>query len=369
MLYNPQTPVEVCQREFGASANPAWASALARASRILPIVTTAYLPSAACDAYWPEVYWNQPMATEPSYNPYSDTKAPKTFPNASSLDPQLFSQMNGFADELLKGERSGKYSPVEVAQWIEDLAAAASQDLQKAGSPTTADQRRLAIDVAMQADLGRFFAARFRSGVLFAIHEKTQDSRALEESIKLYKAARASWAALCDREKGVYQADLSTSDKNSERGQWADRLAAIDADIASVEQRLAAAKPSSDPRVSSAIEQALGKVRRDAAKCQHVAPAGFRPRQAVALEIAVDPARKINSVRLYYRHVNQAERYESVEMEARGKVYRASIPAAYTDSPYPLQYYFEVKESAEKAWLHPGFADPSGMPYMVLRRV
>jgi hypothetical protein len=33
--------------------------------------------------------------------------------------------INDFADELLQGERSGKYSPIEVAQWLEDLAGAA----------------------------------------------------------------------------------------------------------------------------------------------------------------------------------------------------------------------------------------------------
>ena len=36
------------------------------------------------------------------------------------------------ADELLKGEHSGKYSPIEVAQWIEDYAAAAAGHLAKA---------------------------------------------------------------------------------------------------------------------------------------------------------------------------------------------------------------------------------------------
>jgi hypothetical protein len=52
-LYNPDTQSEVFQRQFGASVKAtAWSWALARASRILPIVTTAYLPSAACDAYW-----------------------------------------------------------------------------------------------------------------------------------------------------------------------------------------------------------------------------------------------------------------------------------------------------------------------------
>ena len=52
-----------------------------------------------------------------------------------------------------------------------------------------------------------------------------------------------------------------------------------------------------------------------------------------------------------------------------GPGYRAAIPAAYTDSPYPLQYYFEVRESAEKAWLYPGFAaDLANQPYYVVRR-
>jgi hypothetical protein len=32
----------------------------------------------------------------------------------------LFSRMNDFAAELLGAERTGKYSPIEVAQWIED---------------------------------------------------------------------------------------------------------------------------------------------------------------------------------------------------------------------------------------------------------
>jgi hypothetical protein len=72
---------------------------------------------------------------------------------------------------------------------------------------------------------------------------------------------------------------------------------------------------------------------------------------------------------MHYRHVNQAERFESVEMEPWSGTFRATIPAAYTDSPYPLQYYFEVRESAEKAWLYPGFApDLGNQPYFVVRR-
>jgi hypothetical protein len=340
---------------------------LAIASRILPLVTMAHLPSAACDANWPEVYANQSMVEERG-NPYGDTPSPKTFQNVSPLDPQLFSRMSEFADELLKGERSGKYSPIEVAQWLQDLANRAGSALTPAGESGSPERRRLAVDVAMQVGLGRFFAAKFRAGVLYSIHERTGDRRALDEALKAYRAARVIWAEqVAGPAKGVYAADLSTGEHASVRGQWADRLAAMDRDIAQMEQRLPAAKPSGDPRVAAAIDAALGKPQRPAGTCNHQPPPNFRPKEAVP--VAITAAGKLASVRLYYRHVNQAERFQSVEMGGRGNTYSANIPGAYTDSPYPLQYYFELREGPAKAWLYPGFApDLANQPYFVLRR-
>ena len=369
LLYNPDTAPEVWRRpwrsEFGAGAAAA-ETALAHASRILPTITTAHLPSAANATYWPEVYWNQPIVAVAGPSPYSDTPAPRTFGNVSPLDPQLFSRMSDFAAELLQGQRSGKYSPIDVAGWLEDFADAAEKGLAQAGNPESVEFRRLAIDVDLQAGLGRFFAAKFRSGVLYAIHEKSGDRGALEEALKAYRAARDAWARR-DRSARAYGADLSVSSAFTERGQWTDRLAAIDADIAQMERLLAAAKPSDDPRVRAAVAEALTRPRRDAARRRHRPPARFRPKEALALEIAV--ARPVASVRLYYRHVSQAERFESVEMQPQASLYRASIPATYTDSPYPLQYYFEVRESQDKAWLHPGFAaDLSNQPYFVVQR-
>jgi hypothetical protein len=199
------------------------------------------------------------------------------------------------------------------------------------------------------------------------MHERTGDRRAGEEALKAYRRARAMWARVAERAKGVYAADLSASDRVSERGQWVDRLPAMDQDIAALEQRLVSAKPAGDARLGAAIVEALGWPRRQPAPCDHQPPAGFRPREAVELRIAVRGS--LASARLYYRHVNQAERFQAAEMEAWDNVYRARIPADYTDSPYPLQYYFELKEGPERAWLYPGFAaDLSNQPYFVLGR-
>ena len=43
---------------------------------------------------------------------------------------------------------------------------------------------------------------------------------------------------------------------------------------------------------------------------------------------------------------------------------------AYTDAPYPLQYYFVLTDAAGRAWMYPGFtSDLSNQPYVVLRRL
>jgi hypothetical protein len=361
LLYNPQADPDTWRR---ALRQPAAEAALASASRILPIITTAHGPSAANNTYWPEVYTNQPIVDPRKKNPYTDTPSPKTFGNVSPFDPQLFSRVNDFAAELIKGDRSGKYSPVEVAQWLEDLADTATRQSIQTNTP---EFRRLAIDVSVEAGIGRFFGAKLRSAVLYGIHEQTGDRAALEEALKQYRRARDIWAQIADRTKSVYVPDITVGELAWLRGHWLDRLPAIDDDIADMQKRLESAKPDANPAVQAAIAEALGRPRRTPATCRHTPPAQFHPSQPLALEISVD--RKLASARLYYRHVNQGERYQVAEMQAAGNRYRAAIPAAYTDSPFPLVYYFELKDAPDKAWLYPGFvAGLTNQPYFVVRR-
>jgi hypothetical protein len=374
LLYNPEADPDAWGRylakEFGAAA-PSFAAALANASRILPIVTTAHGASAGNNTYWPEVYVNQSVVDAARPGPYGDTPSPRVFGNVSPLDPQLFSRINEFADELLKNERTGKYSPVEVAQWIEDHAAAATKHLAQAEAQAVRkdrpEHRRLAIDIAIQAGLGKFFGAKMRCGVLFRIHEETGDRAALEEALKAYQEARATWEELANRAK-VYMSDITVGERHHLRGHWLDRLPEIDADIALMARRLDEAKPGETrAEVAEAIKEARGRSQRVAVTCEHDPPGRFRPGQPLNLELTV--AKMPASVRVYYRHVNHAERYESSQMQGSEGRYRATIPAGYTDSPYPLEYYFEVSAQTGRATLYPGFtADLNNQPYFVVRR-
>ena len=376
MQYNPDTQPDVWQRflrnQFGAGASSV-ELALANATRILPIVLTAHGTSAGNNTYWPEIYTNHPIADPSIKHPYSDSPAPKMFGNVSPLDPQLFLRINDFAAELLKGERSGKYTPIETAQWIEDYADVAVKHLQqaeaKADGKAKPEFRRMALDVSIQAGLGRFFGAKFRAGVLYGIFEQSADRTALEESLKAYRRARVYWLALANLAKDAYKSDITAGEREHLRGHWLDRLPAMDADIAFMAKKLeqTSGAVAQQDRVKSAVQEALGRPKRMSIACQHHQPEKFTAGQALNIEIL--PEKMPKSVRLFYRHVNQGERYQTADMHLAGKHYKAIIPVDYTNSKYPIEYYFEMREDAGSAWLYPGFnKDLSSQPYFIVRQ-
>jgi hypothetical protein len=84
----------------------------------------------------------------------------------------------------------------------------------------------------------------------------------------------------------------------------------------------------------------------------------------VAVRVSGTPT----AVTLRYRQVNQAERWQSIVMQPDGQVYRAAIPASYTESPFALQYYFHLRQGSAAA-LYPGFNEVfANQPYFVVAR-
>jgi hypothetical protein len=71
---------------------------------------------------------------------------------------------------------------------------------------------------------------------------------------------------------------------------------------------------------------------------------------------------------LFYRHVDQAESWHTASMQVQPDLVEGIIPADYTDSPYPLQYYFELTNASAQTWLYPGLGPTlTDQPYFVLR--
>lgn len=379
-LYSPDTDpdgwVRFLRKHFGDAA-PAIEAALAQASRILPLVTSAHGPSAANNTYWPEMYTNMSIVGSGEETIYGDSPSPKVFGNASSFDPEIFCTANDCAREMLQNRRSGRISPVHVAGWLEDMADSAAKHLADAERRVTArhstEFRRITIDLSIQIGLGQFFAGKFRAGVLYAIFQQSGDSTALKQAIAVYRRARIAWLNLAQTARDVYSADITYGPEKYLRGNWLDRLTGIDQDIAAMERQTASVDEGLDRElVRQAVHDSLGRPATPANRWHHEPATKFRPGTALPLELRAKevtaPADKA-SARLHYRLVNQAEEYQVAEMQERGGSYHAEIPGAYTQPPYALQYFFEIHNNPNQAFLFPGF-DPNipAQPYFLVMR-
>ena len=97
------------------------------------------------------------------------------------------------------------------------------------------------------------------------------------------------------------------------------------------------------------------------------APDRFERGQGLAIRLPVAAVPR-GDHRLHYRHVNQAERWQSVAMKVDGAFASAEIPAGYTDTPYHLQY-FVSSTGQEGASLTPGLSPTvSNQPYILVRQ-
>ena len=380
LIYNPETDPDGYRRylrhELQAAGQPMEA-ALSSASRILPVITTTHGASGSNNSYWPEMYMNMPIVDEKRAQPYGDTPSPKVFGTVSAFDPQLFSTVNECAATLVGGAGSAKYTPLDVAQWLEDMSAAASRNLAqataKAPKKDAVELRRMAADVAIQAGIGKFFAFKFRSGVLWGLYQGTGDRTALAEAVKAYRTARQAWVSMAETAKAVYAADITYGLNANMRGHWFDRIAGIDGDLGDMEARLADANrltPSAtvDPAAARrAIATALARPNRLSVTAHHKPVDRFDPGKPLEVSVAFNSNGANRRVNLCYRQADQSQRWHAIEMEAHDNEFRATVPADYTQSRYPIQYYFEVNESGGST-IFPGFSpDLSNQPYILVR--
>ncbi len=366
LLYNPDATPDVWRRslarQFGDKASAA-ERALSSASRVLPLLTSAHLPSASNHSLWYEIYTNQPIVEGGAPYPYSDTPQPRVFGNVSPLDPQLFSTIAEHAADLLAGRANPKYSPAEVAAWLDGrLATEAELGLADFGVPREPRGRRLVEDTVIQISLAYFFADKLRAGLLYALWQKNNDPVLGAQALARYRAAREVWAAMAARAAKVYAADISYGEIPQRRGHWSDRLAAIDADIAAMANAVSLTK-AAVTEASNLAQTVMRPPARPAMALRHTAPERFTPGADLPLVLTGtgDAAGQ-----LFYRHVNHGERWQALALSQEGDSLRGAIPGSYSRSPYPLQYYFALTRSSQ-AWLFPGFnVSLSNQPYFAV---
>ncbi|HKF50464.1 MAG TPA: hypothetical protein VKB38_24080 [Terracidiphilus sp.] len=376
-LYNPDADQETWRRtmrpEFGP-ATEATENALAQASRILPLLTSAHLPSASNHDLWYELPTNMPIVEGSEPSPYGDTPIPKIFGTVSPLDPQMFSAVAEYVQSLVHHAPSAKYSPMNVAGWLEKCVSNATHWLNAATGTAKARGniafRRIEEDVLIQVGLGTFFAHKLRSAVQYELFQQTGDTSAGNAAIDHYQDARNAWASMAQRAKDVYRPNVSYGSIPKRSGHWLDRLPEIDTDLAAMKMKIQMNQaPASSRRAAAADMNAMAGSPQPM-MCKHTPAQEFLPGKALALKLAIqgeEGIHAVRSVRLWYRHVNQAERWRVTDASGATGAYEAAIPKEYTQSEFALEYYFELADDRETARMYPGFNKTlSSQPYFAV---
>lgn len=373
-LYNPDAPATECrgylEQTYGEDAESV-ERALAPLSRILPLVTVVHGVGGSNNGNWPEVYTNLPITegAEPGHHG-GDTESPPMWGTVSPFDPMTFYIINDWATDALSGRLNGKYTPIEVADWLDGFTDAAAADVERlvADGGTDPQLRRTVVDLQVLSCLGRFFAAKFRSAADYALYQQAGDRSWLESALAHNTRARDSWSRIVRVTEGVYQSSMMFGPGRSEHGSWTDRFPAIEADVdamASELRQLVAEQGDGNGAAGTTAAEVSVPDRPAEPGITHTAPSAYT--RGDDLTVSVDAGPGVVGVRLNYRHVNQAERFQATEMTAADDRFDGTIPADYTDSSYPLMYFFTVDHGNAGVTVLPGLTDGlANQPYYLV---
>jgi hypothetical protein len=376
LLYNPDASPESWHRylrsEFSEAAESCEKS-LKYASRILPLLTVAHSPSVANNNYWPEMYSNIfiiDQEKKPNY--HCDGREPHTFNAVSPLDPALFYRVDEFADDMVQNQKQGKISPIQTADLLEDLALSAQNYLQEAKAKMNNQNdpkfQRWLIDIEAQIGLGLFFANKFRAGTAYEFFERVGDASLLEQALKYYRLAKNAWEQVIEATKVVYTDDITFGYVSFMRGHWADRLPGIEEDIRNMENQIHNARDNVSSKEIEKAKNWLLNQQMELPAYNHIPPKSFEKGQGVQISLSIQDIPSDYQVYLNYRHANQAKSYQTIKMVRDAELFIADIPASYTDSAYPMIYFFEFENEEKQRRICPGFdKNLSNQPYFSIR--
>ncbi|RYE88808.1 MAG: hypothetical protein EOP19_00170 [Hyphomicrobiales bacterium] len=374
LLYNPAAPrqswMRWLERECGDAAG-ACESGLSLASRVLPLITLTHGPSASNNHYWPEIYTNLGLIDGSGKRAYGfDMEGPVRFGNAPTFDSELFATAREYAELLLAGKTSLRYTPLDVADWLEGMAEGCEAALTEARSARDwgrAEVQRIMTDVAILGGMARHFAEKFRAACWAELFVATKASVLIEPMLDHARRAVLAWEGIAAISRDLYHDDITYGPQSWLRGSWHDRLPEMRAELLDLEaiRGLGGTESVAADAATNAAIAALETRRPTRAEPRDIGGGRFTAGEAVPVSIAV---RADAAPILHYRHVNQAERWRSAPMEPRGEGYRAEIPGEYTASAFHLQYFVSFNHDGESV-LVPGLdGDLANEPYVTLLR-
>ena len=340
-------------------------NATATASRILPLVTSAHCPSAACVHYWPEIYTIPPISRkreDGAANIYrGDSMPPVRLGTVAPVDPTVFSSAREFAEAVASGAPDGRYSLLDVADWLDHLVGQTESEAtaaRRAGNLTQGDALRLA-DAEALARLGTYFSALFQVAVAYELFDLTGKRNHLARAVVSMEEAIGTWTQLAAELDELYVDDVSFGEVREGRGCWRDRVALMHEELAQLRSELV--ELAEVPAGSTSADELPGPLLRRLPPPRGTLSAPSSWSENGDVTVRIDLAAKyaaeedIAFAQLHYRPVNQFAAWATSPMARLNPwAFAGAIPAEALGQGFPVQYFCEVVAKDGRAARLPG---------------
>jgi len=361
LSYDPATPPDVWEREyvqrFGPAAGPHVMKAVQLASKVLPMVVAASVPYSMFPTTtgWPEMMH---LGSLPRYAQQEE-----------GSDIQQFMNLREDATSILQGTDTTMRRPEETSLWfskISDSILAEASAAEKALNGRAAGNEFLSTmtDVKMLAALARYHSWRQLGGVNYELYRQGGDLPAFDEAIADERKAVQAWHDIVAAAGDFYIDDMwfGPTGRNFPH-HWKDEMKSLDAEFDQLlaERKSATAGPDAKtvrvtPREANPQWPVAAFVSR---------PSLATPGQDLAVQVRVTAPAGVKWVHLRYRHLNQKEDYQSVDMTLNPQtgLYGAAIPAAFIDPQWDLMYFVELVDRQGNGRIYPNLDVET--PYIV----
>lgn len=373
LLYNPDAPRHSWMRwllkECGDAAEPC-EKGLSLASRVLPLVTLTHGPSASNNHYWPEIYTNLGLIEGSGRRAYAfDMEGAVRFGNAPTFDSALFATAREYAELLLGGASCHRYTPLDVADWLQSLAEGCEAALTRARSASDfgrPEVQRITADVQILAGIARYFAERFRAACWAELFVAAKVTSLLEPAIDHARRAVLGWESAAAVSRDLYPDDITYGPQSWLRGSWHSRLPEMRAEILDLESLRGGGRLESvqgDEATTAAVAALRARQPTCAGGAILTTADHFEAGRPLVVHLRAETD---TEAVLHYRHVNQAERWQSMPMRRNGNSYIAQIPADYTETDFHLQMFATFARGGRSV-IAPGLEDDlSNEPYITV---
>lgn len=379
--YSNNTDPEVWLREFrerfGKENAIHLEEAYSAASKVLPLITAFHMPVHPSLIYWTELSTGAALFVENNYNDRIHQEGKRTYINTEPGDPGLFYAIDEYVSDYLDGCVREKYTPLQVANWLQKIACSIEKSLSKIKNETTMNNQKeykaTKLDLLLLADLARYHFWKIKAAIKLNLYQRTENVSSLKSAYKAAQIAQSKWESLATSSDGVYYEDLifGTGAGTGRRGHWKDRLSELNQDVRKLKELLndKQEKTNEFSLEKSEINLKNNNVYQqlDPSFQDNIPEVHFAEKD---LEILVKIGGVISPdhLTMHYRHMNQLEgSFKTLKMSKETEVFTGIISGDYLKPDWDIMIYFTTSIE-DKPIIYPGLYHAEfPFPYFVVK--